>query len=174
VLLAGLVSAFAAEALGLPTIGAMLRATAATLAVLLIWRIFALPRRDVPGYVLWGSGWMVLAGLWLAALAPRIEVAALHVTFVGGFAMLTLGIATRVIVAHGRQPLALEARILDVPLLALLFAALAARIAADLAPAQRILLLGASGTLWVLAWALWSARTLRFVSRAAPAVNQTP
>ena len=54
------------------------------------------------------SGWMLFLGLWLAALAPQIPLLGAHTIFIGGFGVLTAGIATRVVVRHGSYPLAVE------------------------------------------------------------------
>jgi hypothetical protein len=152
-------AAFAAEAAGLPALGAWLRAVAATTMIVWVWKLVRLPaRRDAPAFALWGSGWLLLAGLWVVALAPRFTLAGLHLTFIGGYALLTLGIATRVIVSHGRHPLEDERRVLTPWVIGLVLAALVARLAAEWAPARAVILLGASGTLWVAGWLLWAWR----------------
>jgi uncharacterized protein involved in response to NO len=116
------------------------------------------------------SGWLIVLGLVLAALAPAHEIAALHLTFLGGFALLTLGIATRVMVSHGRQPLSLEGVLLAPWVLATMLAALAARVVAETDAARAAAWLGASGVLWWLVWTWWGIRTLPLVlgSRATP------
>src|SRR5262245_30666710 len=113
VLVGALACAFALEAAGLGRAGATVRAASATVMIVLVWKLVRPPgRRDAPAFALWGSGWLLVTGLWLAALAPRYTLAALHVVFIGGFGLLTMGVATRVVVAHGQHPLADERRIL--------------------------------------------------------------
>jgi uncharacterized protein involved in response to NO len=46
------------------------------------------------------SFWCVPAGLLLSGFFPDYDVLSLHLTFIGGFSLLTFVIATRVIVAH--------------------------------------------------------------------------
>jgi uncharacterized protein involved in response to NO len=168
-LMAWLALAFVAEAAGHGGVGASLRAIAATGALLLGWKITRMPgRRDVPAFVLWCSGWLVLAGLWLAALAPGISTGALHLVFIGGFGLLTLGIGTRVIVAHGGHPIAFERATLGPAVVIAVAIALAARLAAEFFPARPLVWLGVSGAAWILAWLIWGARALPRLARLAP------
>jgi uncharacterized protein involved in response to NO len=167
VVIAALALAFAAEWLGRPGIGMTLRAAAVTTMGLWVWKLTRLPRRDAPGFMLWGSGWMVTAGTWVAALLPAWQVAGLHVAFLGGFALLTLGIATRVLVSHGRHPLHTERRVLDPWLIGLVLCALVLRVGAESQPEWRTSWLAASGLLWIGAWALWAARALPAIFRRA-------
>jgi uncharacterized protein involved in response to NO len=113
-----------------------------------------------PALALWISGWLVLAGLWAAALAPAFTLGALHLVFVGGFALLTLGIATRVTVAHGRYPLSDEPRVLSPLILSVLGLTLIVRLAAEWWPGRSVLLLGVSGTLWIVCWLQWAWNAL--------------
>lgn len=58
---------------------------------------------DQPGsnrWVVWGAGWMLPLGLALAALWPAYLRAALHVTYIGGFALLALAVGTQVTLGH--------------------------------------------------------------------------
>lgn len=168
VVIAALAFAFAAELNGYPKTGMALRAAAITTMGLSVWKLTRLPRRDAPGFALWGSGWMVMAGLWAAALLPTHVVAGLHVAFLGGFAVLTMGIGTRVLVAHGRHPLHIERRALDPWVLGLLVAAILLRILAEAFPDRAMHSLAGSGLLWTLAWLLWAARALPPLVRLAP------
>jgi uncharacterized protein involved in response to NO len=160
IVMASFLAAFALDAAGRATAGMAVRALAATVMGLWVWKLYRPPRRDVPAFVLWGSGWMTLLGLWLATALPEHSVAALHVTFIGGFALLTLGIGTRVVVAHGKHPLETERRILNVLVVALVALALVERLRAELFPAGAVHALAGSGLAWLAAWLLWSARAL--------------
>ncbi len=86
-----------------------------------------------------------------------------------GFAFLTLGIATRVVIAHGHHPIADERRTLTPPVVATVAAAILLRLAAEWFPASATPLLGASGAVWMLGWSAWAARTLPRIVRARPA-----
>jgi uncharacterized protein involved in response to NO len=161
VIIAVLAAAFVVESQGWNPLGAWLRAAAATVMVVWVWKLIRLPgRRDAPAWAMWSSGWLILAGLWVVALAPRFGLAALHLIFIGGFSLLTLGVGTRVVVAHGQHPLTDERRVLSWTPIALIAAALISRLAAEWMPTRSNVYLAASGTLWILAWLLWATRGL--------------
>ena len=153
--------AIAFEPLGQGRLAALLRALGAGVMLVLVWKIWRLPGlRTVPAYAMWASGWCLLAGLSAAAAAPRYALAGLHLAFIGGYGLLTLSIATRVIVAHGKHGLEQEARTLTAIVGGLVIAAVALRIGADVDTARTLPLLGASGALWMIAWLWWGARAL--------------
>ena len=158
-----LVLTFVADGAGAAAVGAFGRAALASLMLGLGWKIWRRPgRRTFPAIVLWSSGWLIGGGLWAAALLPLHAVAALHVVLLGGFATLTLGIASRVVVTHGGHGPDREDRLVTPARAALLALALAARLAAEADPAHGPHWLAAAGTAWILAWAGWSmaARSL--------------
>ena len=155
--------AFATELLGQPRIGAFLRAVTVTTMGLWVWKLTRLPRRDAPGFALWGSGWMILTGMWTTAVFPTYTLAGLHIVFIGGFALLTMGISTRVLVAHGKHPLPIERRVLDPWVVGLFLLAIVFRVRADMAPDRAAHSLGASGAFWLVAWLLWAVRAMPLV-----------
>ena len=109
-----LVLAVNLEFAGLGTPAAVLRALAALASTQLAWKLWRLPgRRNRLSWAIWSAGWCVALGFTAAALLPLQRVEAWHVAFVGGYALLTLGIATRVVVSHGGHPPADEARVLN-------------------------------------------------------------
>jgi len=166
--MATLAAAFVAEATAHSGLGAWLRALAATAMIVLVWKLVRLPgRRDAPAFAMWSSGWLLLAGLWVAALAPAFTLGALHLVFIGGFALLTLGIGTRVLVSHGRHPLADERRVLSPWVVAIVLTTLLARLAAEAVPGQAVPLLGLSGTLWVVGWLVWAWRAVPRIARTS-------
>ena len=159
--------AFGLESRGARTAGAWVRALAATPVFLMVWKLARPPaRRDLFTTVLRGAGFCALAGLWLAALLPRWWLAAYHVLFVGGFGLLTLGIATRVVVAHGGHPHELERRLLGPWAAGGVALALIARVAGELLPASYFALLTLSALLWSGGWLAWAWRALPLI--AAP------
>ena len=169
-LIAAFALAFVLELTGIPRAGGLLRAAAASTIGLLVWKLWRLPgRRDLPAFALWGSGWLVMAGLWVAALGPPPALGGLHLVFIGGFGLLTLGIGTRVVVAHGRYPLADERRTLTPAVVAFVALALLARLAAEAWHPRALTLLATSGVAWTLGWIVWGARALpRIVRILAP------
>jgi len=157
ILLGTLAASFVLEAHGRVIAAAWLRAAVATIMLLGVWRLGRVPRRrDAPAFALWTSGWFVLLGLWLAALVPSLTLGALHLVFIGGFALLTLGIATRVTVAHGRYPLADEPRVLSPVILSGLGLTILVRLAAEWVPSHAPWFWTVSSTLWIVTWALWA------------------
>ena len=158
------------EASGHPRAGGFLRAATASVVLLLVWKIFRMPgRADRLSFFLWTSGWMLFSGLWLAALAPQIPLLGAHTIFIGGFGVLTAGIATRVVVRHGSYPLAVEDVVLLPGMTLLLASAIVARVLAELLPAVRMEMLAASGLAWTRAWGLWAIAAAPRILRRAPA-----
>jgi uncharacterized protein involved in response to NO len=168
---AAFVAAFVLEAAGLRAAGAWTRAAAALALLALAWKVWRLPgRRDLYGWALWSTGWLVGAGLLSAAVFPLHAPALLHLVFLGGFGLLTLGIGTRVVVMHGGWPGSDEARLFTPWIVGAIVVALALRLAAEWAPGAATHALGAAGALWTLAWVGWLAGALpRVIRRGRPA-----
>jgi hypothetical protein len=157
-----------AEAYGRAELGAWLRVAAATPILLLVWKVFRLPGRpDLLSFALWMAGWFILAGLWFSALFPAHAIAGFHIVFLGGFGLLTLGIATRVVVTHGKYPLQHERTILTPRVIALALTALVLRVAGEFAPRLSVQIYGAGGTLWALTWIDWGWRAVPCMIRKA-------
>src|SRR5205085_12260425 len=84
--------------------------------------------------------------------------------------LLTMGIATRVVVSHGRHPMRLEAVLLRAWQVAALLVAALTRGAAEYASgAAREGLLGTAGLLWSAAWIAWAWAALPRIRYVAPA-----
>jgi uncharacterized protein involved in response to NO len=166
VLYAAIVLAFVAslalDATGRAPVGTLLRAVTGSAVLLWVWKLFRRPgRADRLSYALWSAGWLLFAGLWASALLPSMPLVGEHIVFVGGFGLLTLGIATRVVVRHGGHPLALEGRVIGTAALVLLGAALLARLGAetqDAVSTQRTAALAVAAAAWMGAWGLWVAK----------------
>ena len=98
------------------------------------------------------------AGLWVAALFPRHEIGALHVTLLGGYGALTMGIASRVTVTHGGRGPDAEGRLVTPLGAALLALALAARLVAEFDFVRGPWWLAIAAACWIAAWAGWLVR----------------
>jgi len=170
---AALLGALVCDAALRPQWGAWLRAIAATASGLLAWKLWQLPgRRERLSWCLWASGWCVLAGLWLAALVPAQQLAGWHLVFGGGFGLLTLGVASRVVVSHGGHGLAAEHQVLTTPVLTLAVLAVATRVAAGWVPGAGVThAYGGAALMWILAWGLWLARVMPRVRRIGSPVR---
>jgi hypothetical protein len=107
------------------------------------------------------AAWLVPAGPIAAGLLPDFRVAAMHVTFIGGFGLLAIAVATHVTASHceglpglrdGHAPIV---RVLAVGVLI----ALAGRITAD-ATATYFEHLAAAAAVWIAVTAAWTARLM--------------
>lgn len=131
------------------------------LAVLLATARLATPPQ-VPGlhrWVVWLGAWCVPAGLALAAAVPQgMRFAALHLTFIGGFAALALAVGLHVTLSHADDGAPLERRPWQVGALALLLAAsIGLRLAMAFDPARMWMWLAASSVAFLLATLAWLA-----------------
>ncbi len=164
------------DATGQGTGAAWLRVMPGTAMALLVWKIHRKPGRpDLLSWTLWSAGWLVLLGLWIAAIAPARAVLAYHVAFLGGFGLLILGIATRVVVSHGGYPMVQERRVLQPASVVCIGLALLARVGAEFAPASVTLHYGLGGALWIAGWLLWSREALpRMLRRRGITSPQIP
>jgi len=164
----GLLSAALLEARGHDLAASWIRATAGLVLGGLVWKLYRAPgRRDALSWTIWGAGWMVVLGLWLAALVPARAVLAFHLTSIGGFGSLVLGIATRVVVTHGGHPPADERRVLHWGIVGAVALALALRVLSEVFPRQGAHFYAASGAGWILAWAVWCWGALPRIARRA-------
>jgi uncharacterized protein involved in response to NO len=156
----GLVSTFVVERWLSAPAGLALRAGVVVAVFLAAARLATPPQ--VPGlhrWVVWLGAWCVPAGLALAAaLPPGMRFAALHLTFIGGFAALALAVGIHVSLSHADDEATLARRPWQVALLALLLAAaVGLRLAMVLDPARLWLWLGASAAAFLLATLAWAA-----------------
>ena len=151
-----------------PLAGKLLRAGVVSFQFLAFARIHRRPQPALwTTHLLRLSYWFTAAGLWLAAAWPAQEVAAMHVTYLGGFGLMMLIIGVRVITNHGgldRWWLALRAPLAGIA--AGLVAALALRLAAPLWMARYTLLLALGAGAWLAALAVWGAVLLPRVTPA--------
>ena len=160
IVLAGLLAlAVNLEFAGLATAAAVLRAVAAIASTQLAWKLWRLPgRRDRLSWAIWSAGWCVALGFTAAALLPLHRVEAWHVAFVGGYALLTLGIGTRVVVSHGGHPMGDESHVLSGWALGALAAAGLVRVFGPaLDPGHVTMHHFAAATLGCVAFATWAA-----------------
>ena len=148
-------------------VGRLLRAVVVGVQLLRTVPVYRWPTRPLWHLrFLWLSFWCVILGLLASGIFPVYEVAALHVTFIGGFGLLTLVIASRVIAAHcGFEPLwASNAWVFRVLGLAFV-TALATRVAADLYPDYYFGLLHIGAGLWLAGAIAWG---IVFVPKLSP------
>ena len=115
---------------------------------------------------LWLSFWCLLGGLWLAGLFPDYEILSLHMTFIGGFSLLTLTVATHVIAAHCGFESLWEKDTRTVLTLGISFlAALIARMISDFAADYYFGMLHIAAGIWLIGALVWG---LVFIPKVAP------
>jgi uncharacterized protein involved in response to NO len=149
---------------GMPA-AALVRAAMATSTILATLRPWHPPTvRTTLAWCVWSAHWLLMAGLWSAALAPAYRVDLLHVVFMGGFTLLILAVAMRVVLSHGGHPLTRERRSwpLRVGIATGLFALLA-RVAAAFAPESFFELLAIAALSWIAGMLFWGAHVARLI-----------
>ncbi|MEW6057623.1 MAG: NnrS family protein [Bdellovibrionota bacterium] len=140
-------------------LGRGLRAAACTWIAIGAWKIHRLPReRTRLSWGLWFSCWLMLLGLLGNAALPAYGAHFLHLTFIGGFGLMTLMIASRVILSHGGHDTELEERSKAIRY-ATVFIVLAAltRAAAPLTPAIYQSHLTYAAVCWILGLTIWGS-----------------
>ncbi len=107
---------------------------------------------------IWLAAWLIPAGFAFAALFPDWYQAGLHVSFVGGFAMLTLAVSTHVILGHGDRSDLLRGQPWQVAAIAILMlAATAARAAMTIDAAHRSEWMAIAAVFFLLATFVWAS-----------------
>lgn len=153
-----LVGSFWLEATTSLRLGVALRCTV-VLAVYLfgigMWR-----RPTRPGWnarAIWLAAWLVPLGYLLAALDPGDALAGLHVTFIGGFALLAMLISIQVTVGHGGYVELRLGRPWAVPwIFALALGAIGFRAAMELDPRRFFPWMAAAALCFLAALAMWA------------------
>ncbi len=150
---------FPVEVLYDARLGMVVRALVATLVLVFAAGIHRAPTLPgVPRRLVWTATWLLPVGFWLAALAPRLRTAALHVVFVGGFTQLALAVAAHVVLSRGGRGPALEESPWTAGAVAALLAlAFGARLAAAIDLARIPFWLAVAGMAFVGALLAWAA-----------------
>jgi uncharacterized protein involved in response to NO len=158
----GVLISFVLEALGWERIAHALRASISGIYLFTQVPIHrSALRRDALRACLAVAIVMTLGGLFVIALYPINKVAVLHLTLVGGFAVLTYTVATRVVLGHsGNQPLLLKPNRWLVGAVALMLLGMATRVSADIIPAVRVSHYTYGAIAWIMGSALWAIQVL--------------
>lgn len=97
------------EVFYLAQVANILRAVVFSVIGFNFWKLYKLPKRkDRQAFWLWVSGWFFVLGQWGIGLVPSFRIHILHVLFIAGLALMTLMIATRVSLSHGKHDMNLE------------------------------------------------------------------
>lgn len=107
----------------------------------------------------WIAVWMVVAGLWLAALFPQYKADLLHICFIGGFSLMTFGVGTMVVMSHAGESDQLKSPLWILWIIALSMGfVLLNRLLAIHSPGVYFRFLGLSSAAWMaggLAWLIF-------------------
>jgi uncharacterized protein involved in response to NO len=104
---------------------------------------------------------LMLLGFLAVAIYPVNKVAVLHVTLAGGFAVLTFGVATRVVFGHsGNQSLLARPNRWLLVAVGLMLLGMATRISGDFFPRVRVSHYGYGALAWIIGSIIWAAYVL--------------
>jgi uncharacterized protein involved in response to NO len=155
-------ASFPVEVGGSPRLGFALRAGASWVALAIPARLWRPP--SVPGLhrrLIWLAAWLVPAGYALVAVVPGLRAAALHVVFIGGFALLALSVSLHVLLSHGGRPELLSGSPWAVRAMGgLLLSSAVLRFLVELDPPRLRLWLGASSACFLAATTAWALLAL--------------
>jgi uncharacterized protein involved in response to NO len=147
---------------------ALLLRGAVVIAVLAAGRAWRLPSR--PGrnrQLLWLATWMVPLGLMSAAAFPQHRVAAMHVTYIGGFGLLAFAVATHVTLGHSGYDKDQAGRPRAVVGFGALFAAaMLIRSVGTVLSSKYFEVLGLAAAMWLLGAIVWASYLLPKMWRA--------
>lgn len=148
------------EAFVHPVLGRWVQTAIVGLIAVKHWGVLRLPfSRSKLAWVLWISCWFLLFGLAGESLFPSYSVHFLHLTFIGGFALMTLMVATRVILAHGGFNLILETQLTSLFwVCGFVAVSSVTRVAAGFIPAAYESHLSYAAVLWLTGLAIWTIR----------------
>lgn len=125
------------------------RAAILSLAAVFLFSILKRPsEKTVLGTSIRLSVLTIIAGYVLLTIYPSQQLALLHVVFIGGYGLLTLMVATRVVLSHGGQPLDIERK--SIPLALVLILIVCAAILRGFS------FWTSAATLWIAALLIWS------------------
>lgn len=100
---------FVLEALSFQLLAQILRSAVISFVAFFFWKLHRLPKRKaVQSWWLWISAWSLLLGQWGICFFPEARIHLLHVVLVSGLGLMTLMIASRVILSHGHHGLEWE------------------------------------------------------------------
>ena len=139
--------------------GMLLRAAVILVALIYNIELWRPPKRE--GWnarAIWLAAWMVPLGYLAAALFPEHYRAGLHLTFIGGFALLSLMVSTQVALGHSGYSDLMLGKPWQVPAItALMLAAVIPRAAMELDPRRFFLWMEIAAVLFLAATATWAA-----------------
>jgi uncharacterized protein involved in response to NO len=143
-------------------LGPALRFLAALAYVAFELPLFHVSRiKNAFGLVLKGAFAMLLAGFAVTAIFPEYRVSLLHLTLIGGFAVVTFAVGTRVIFGHsGNLGLMAQPNRWFLLVAGIMWFAMATRISGDFVPKIRASHYVYGAFAWIIAVLIWAYRVL--------------
>jgi uncharacterized protein involved in response to NO len=158
-----MIAGFVLESFGRPLAGGILKILVVSWIAYFGWGI--LQRSKTTSRLALGmrmSGLMVWGGMVMSLFQPAFAVHWMHLTYISGFGLMALTVASRVTLAHGSYDLAFEARSKSIWLIgALVMTAAATRVAAPFVGAGYKMHLVYAAGVWIAALAIWGAVFLK-------------
>ncbi len=134
-----------------------------------LWHLPAV--RTTLSWTIWIAHWVIAAGVWVVAAAPKYRADFLHLLFAGGFSLLILAIGMRVTLSHGGHDLSAERKSWPLRIaLTLALIATLARIGAPFAPNTYFDHLMWAALLWIGGVLIWGANIIGNVRGSAKTV----
>lgn len=153
------------EGLGYPSMGYLLRAAVASIVFYAADILYQWPKSSAL-YVrmVWASAWMVVLGFWGAALWGNYQVVLMHLTYLGGFSLMTFAVGSMVIMSHAGHVQKLQTGIWALWILvSAVVTALAYRLAVAFWPDLYFQLLGFAAASWMVGAWVWLCYMLPMV-----------
>lgn len=160
-------ASFVLEAFHIQLLSQLLRSLVISFIAFFFWKLHRFPQRKAfQSWWLWVSAWSLLLGQWGICFFPDTRIHLLHVVLVSGLGLMTLMIASRVILSHGHHGLEWEKNSKGLFLGALLLSLAGfTRLSAGFAPhIYQSHLLYAAYT-WIFGLLLWGAMFLPKIFR---------
>ncbi len=148
---------FALESYEFAVVGGSLKSFVVTWVAVFNWNIFAKSQtKSRLAYGMRISGLMVLLGIYMSVFQPAFAVHWMHLTYIAGFGLMTLTVATRVTLAHGSYDLSYESKSTALWICgALVLTAAATRVAAPYTGNSYIMHLAYAAMVWISAIIVW-------------------
>lgn len=144
------------EGAGFLNIGYLLRAVIITYVYSSTGILKWIKDADLYARLAWVSAWMVALGYWGAAIVPTHAVIMLHITFIGGFSLMTFAIATMVILSHSGKGHILKTNLWILWVIAAgILVAFLHRSLAEAFPDYYFKILGIAAAVWIFSALVW-------------------
>lgn len=156
-------------------VGMLLR-FAAGLCCIFLFKVNKLARsQSIVGTFVALALWLMVIGIFVAAIFPAHEVGALHLTYIGGFGALILAIGAQVISSHGGVSRFWQINRKSAFLCAILIAgASIVRLLATVYPKYYFISIGVAAALFDIALIMWCAGLFKYLGSVSAGEVRTP